>query len=88
MADGIERQVQWFERARFELHPQNAPPYNVLLGLLGNEIRDGGNNQAAQCNDVPEPVNARVRPGKCVPRGTVLEVDIFGFKPNEQTLNW
>lgn len=30
--------VQWFERARFELHPQNAPPYNVQLGLLGNEI--------------------------------------------------
>lgn len=88
MADGIERQVQWFERARFELHPQNAPPYNVLLGLLGNEIRDGGNNQAAQCNDVPEPVNARVRPGKCVPRGTVLEVDIFGFKPNEQVGFW
>jgi hypothetical protein len=27
--------VQWFERARFELHPENAPPYNVLLGLLG-----------------------------------------------------
>ena len=33
-------QVQWFERARFELHPENPPPYNVLLGLLGNEIRD------------------------------------------------
>jgi len=32
--------VQWFERARFELHPENAPPYNVLLGLLGNELRN------------------------------------------------
>jgi hypothetical protein len=31
--------VQWFERARFELHPENSPPYNVLLGLLGNEVR-------------------------------------------------
>jgi len=31
--------VQWFERARFELHPENAPPYDVLLGLLGNERR-------------------------------------------------
>jgi sortase (surface protein transpeptidase) len=30
--------VQWFERARFELHPENAPPYNVLLGLLGREL--------------------------------------------------
>jgi ELWxxDGT repeat protein len=34
--------VQWFERARFELHPQNAPPYNVQLGLLGNEILHDG----------------------------------------------
>jgi hypothetical protein len=37
--EGKDYQVQWFERARFELHPENAPPYNVLLGLLGNEIR-------------------------------------------------
>ena len=34
--------VQWFERARFELHPENARPYDVLLGLLGNEIRADG----------------------------------------------
>ena len=32
--------VQWFERARFELHPENAPPYNILLGLLGAEVRN------------------------------------------------
>jgi hypothetical protein len=36
--EGREYIVQWFERARFELHPENAPPYNVLLGLLGREI--------------------------------------------------
>lgn len=29
--------TQWFERARIELHPQNPPPYDVLLGLLGIE---------------------------------------------------
>ncbi|MEA2576037.1 MAG: hypothetical protein QOH93_3335 [Chloroflexia bacterium] len=28
--------VQYFERAVFELHPENAPPNNVLLSLLGN----------------------------------------------------
>lgn len=37
--DGREYQVQYFERARFELHPENQPPYNVLLGLLGTEVR-------------------------------------------------
>jgi hypothetical protein len=27
--------VQYFERAIFERHPENEPPYDVLLGLLG-----------------------------------------------------
>ena len=35
--DGDYHQVQYFERARFELHQLNDPPYNVLLGLLGTE---------------------------------------------------
>ncbi len=39
--DGQELTVQWFERARFELHPENDPPYHVLLGLLGNEVLAG-----------------------------------------------
>jgi sugar lactone lactonase YvrE len=33
--EGREYTVQWFERARFELHPENQPPYDVLLGRLG-----------------------------------------------------
>jgi sugar lactone lactonase YvrE len=37
--EGKEYRVQWFERARFELHPENQPPYNVLLGRLGAEAR-------------------------------------------------
>ena len=40
LSDANEYQVQWFERARFELHPQNSDPYDVLFGLLGNEMRD------------------------------------------------
>jgi hypothetical protein len=39
LSDGKTYTVQWFERARFEAHPENAPPYNVLLGLLGNEMK-------------------------------------------------
>ncbi len=35
--DGREYTVQYFERARFEWHPQNAAPYDILLGLLGNQ---------------------------------------------------
>jgi sortase (surface protein transpeptidase) len=37
LSDGREYQVQHFERARFELHPDNPPAARVLLGLLGRE---------------------------------------------------
>jgi hypothetical protein len=33
--EGKTYQVQWFERYRLELHPENARPYDVLLGRLG-----------------------------------------------------
>lgn len=31
--------TQWFERARFEYHPNNPAAYRVLLGRLGAELR-------------------------------------------------
>jgi hypothetical protein len=38
-ADGREYTVQYFERARFEYHPEfRGTPYEVQLGLLGNQI--------------------------------------------------
>src|SRR5438874_13578588 len=33
--DGKTYTVQYFERAVFEVHPENRPPYDVLLSLLG-----------------------------------------------------
>ncbi|MDQ3930435.1 MAG: hypothetical protein M3328_14980 [Chloroflexota bacterium] len=33
--DGKEYTMQYFERAVFELHPEQKPPYNVLLSQLG-----------------------------------------------------
>lgn len=36
--DGKPYQVQFFERAVFELHPENAAPNDVLLRLLGDEL--------------------------------------------------
>jgi hypothetical protein len=36
-SDGKTYTVQYFERARFELHPENTAPYNVLLGHLGRQ---------------------------------------------------
>ena len=50
--DGKTYTVQYFERAVFELHPENPPPYNVLLSQLGRFMLDAvypnGSNPAAQ----------------------------------------
>ncbi|MFL5807210.1 MAG: CAP domain-containing protein, partial [Roseiflexaceae bacterium] len=35
--EGHQVQSQVFERNRLELHPENSPPYDVLLGRLGAE---------------------------------------------------
>ncbi len=35
---GATYQVQYFERARFEYHPENQAPYDVLLGQFGRRI--------------------------------------------------
>ncbi|MDQ2808755.1 MAG: hypothetical protein M3Z04_17900 [Chloroflexota bacterium] len=40
-SDGRSYRVQYFERNRFEWHPENAAPYNVLLGLLGSDSAAG-----------------------------------------------
>ncbi|NJP05739.1 MAG: hypothetical protein HC837_09020 [Chloroflexaceae bacterium] len=41
LSDGNAYQVQWFERARFEYHPEQDPAFQVLFGLLGHEVRRG-----------------------------------------------
>ncbi|HEY1014447.1 MAG TPA: cellulase family glycosylhydrolase, partial [Herpetosiphonaceae bacterium] len=46
--------VQHFERERFELHPENQAPYDVLLGRLGDELlrRSGRDWQSFPANPV------------------------------------
>jgi hypothetical protein len=40
--EGRTYTVQYFERRRMELHPENAgTPFEVLLGLLGKQVRAG-----------------------------------------------
>lgn len=75
LGDGKWYHVQWFERARFEIHPENEPPFNVLLGLLGSEVF---------CPNVPDPAHGGIRPGKCFNVGEVAEFDVFGFQAGER----
>lgn len=90
LSNGREYTIQWFERARFEIHPENEPPFNVLLGLLGNEIRDTGGKtpSTAICTDVPPSVNAEVTPALCVNQGETLTVRLQGFQPGERIDPW
>jgi hypothetical protein len=54
--DGKTYTMQYFERAVFEMHPENQPPFNVLLSLLGTfyyNQKHGGNapGQTASTNN-------------------------------------
>lgn len=42
LEDGRTYQVQYFERARFEYHPENAYPHQILLGQFGRRILGEG----------------------------------------------
>ncbi|MBM4376647.1 MAG: hypothetical protein FJ095_16305 [Deltaproteobacteria bacterium] len=52
------RTVQWFERARLELHPENKAPFDVLGGLLGCEA---SGSKGWGCQPKPAPLLARPR---------------------------
>lgn len=44
--------TQWFERSRFELHPENRAPYDVLLGRLGDDrLRTFGRDWQREVRD-------------------------------------
>jgi sugar lactone lactonase YvrE len=46
LTDGKTYMTQWFERARFEYHPEYAAPNNILLGLLGTSAAQSDQNRA------------------------------------------
>jgi hypothetical protein len=93
-SDGRPYLTQWFERARFEVHPEIRPDA-VLLGLLGRETAQGGAvpppappatpappTPADPCADVPAPVSGSVNPN-CGPGGTIFTFVGRGFQPGE-----
>ena len=48
----LGRKVQYFQRTRLEMHPENPEPYRVQQGLLGDEL--GFNNfPPAASEDIP-----------------------------------
>ncbi|MCG8350717.1 MAG: hypothetical protein MI924_23350 [Chloroflexales bacterium] len=99
LADGVQRTVQYFERARFELHGST-----VRLGLLGSDLapcqlRPGLPPNAAPPNPLPEGdssacaripnavANGRVYPDVSAP-GTTLGFEARNYLPNELISIW
>lgn len=56
-SDDSGLQIQWFERARFEYHPELSSPNKVLLGQLGHEAlaERSANSYTLQVFDQPAP---------------------------------
>lgn len=54
-ANGQTYLVQYFERNRFELHPENDPRYQVLLGRLGAETLEALGSQVTSLPTVTTP---------------------------------
>lgn len=86
-SDGKPYLTQWFERARFELHPEIGPN-TVLLGLLGREQGSGSTPVSQPAPqpappDVPAPISASVTPNSG-PGGSTFVVFGFGFQPGER----
>ncbi len=97
--NGKPYKVQYFERAVFELHPENPAPYNVLLSQLGRfrynaKYPSGpkpGNTPAPQNSPVPPPDACSGIPGSqnttitpiCGPQGTDFAFEGRGFQPGE-----
>ncbi|HEX5691209.1 MAG TPA: hypothetical protein VFX76_14445 [Roseiflexaceae bacterium] len=80
-SSGDRVRTQWFERARFEFHPNNPDLYKVLLGRLGAEA--GSASAADPCAGIPASVNATVVP-VCFKAETQVTARATGFNANER----
>ncbi|MDQ6694198.1 MAG: cellulase family glycosylhydrolase [Chloroflexota bacterium] len=81
ITDGKQYLVQYFQRNRFELHPENQPPYNVLLGLLGKdymEILSAATAWGLPAKGAPPVTDAIMKPTSPVVGGRFLRGPTVG----------
>jgi YVTN family beta-propeller protein len=86
-ADGKTYPVQYFERARFEYHAENAgTPFEVLLGLLGQEAftQKYPNGQPDDSKLTVAPVNIYMNAMGTEVNQTVADLSPRVYVPNEQ----
>lgn len=80
-SDGQSYLTQWFERARFELHPEVGNV--VLLGLLGKEQSAPQSTPPAADPGLPASQNAAAEP-QVAAAGTTFAFAAYGFEPGEK----
>jgi peptide/nickel transport system substrate-binding protein len=56
--NGKAYDTQWFERAKYEAHPENQAPYDVLLGRLGATLVEGRGSVDPASGQVRNPADA------------------------------
>jgi hypothetical protein len=69
--EGRDYIVQYFERRRMEYHPANRPPFEILLGLLGNEVRGSTTPIPPPPSPTPNPVSQQIRIDEPAENGTI-----------------
>jgi len=88
--DGKTYRVQYFERAVFEYHPENKPPYDVLLSQLGTfryKAKYASGNTGGNTGGQPQNKDASVQPS-CGVAGTTFRVTAWNFTPDEALSLW
>jgi hypothetical protein len=81
--------VQYFERAVFELHPENQPPYDVLLSQLGTYQARRRYGDPPVWVAMPAPVRQQLQAGVSigvVTKGTQLRAWSTGLYPCQGAL--
>ncbi len=82
-SNGTTLLTQWFERARFELHPNNPPASRVLLGMLEREASEGlaGNPGLSTPAYMPAPGFVGVDGDKLVLSGQSIQIKGVNYYP-------
>jgi peptide/nickel transport system substrate-binding protein len=82
--DGKSYDTQWFERAKYEAHPENKAPYDVLLGRLGANFVEGRGSIDPATN---KPRNAADTPFVGVAQPSDLSATKLYFPETKHTIS-
>ena len=87
--DGKSYTVQYFERAVFEIHPENQPPYDVLLSQLGTFRYKEKYTQLQNPVPVEGVIKGRLSyPSEGIPSLAIYAIPVDGSQKYHSTHTW